>query len=58
MTKKPVMIEINADRLTEIIDQMSVMADQINSSKASIVRITLLLHDLIGVTPRDVPHGA
>jgi len=55
--KKPVMIEINADRLTEIIDQMSVMADQINSSKASIVRITLLLHDLIGVTPRDVPHG-
>jgi len=49
------MIEINADRLTEIIDQMSVMADQINSSKASIIRITLLLHDLIGVTPKDRP---
>jgi len=57
MSKEPLMIEIDANHLADIIDQMSVMTDQINSAKTSIVRITLLLHDLIGVKPKDAKHG-
>ena len=51
------MMAVDGDKFIEIIDQMTVMGDQINAAKTSLVRITLLLHDLIGVKPKDAPRG-
>ena len=47
------MMAVDGDKFIEIIDQMTVMGDQINAAKTSLVRITMLLYDLI-----DQPHPA
>jgi len=38
---------VDGDKLIEIIDQMTVMSDQIKTAQVSLVRVTLLLYDLI-----------
>ena len=47
MTDNP--IEVDGDKLLEIIDQMTVMGEQMKQQRASHIRITMMLFDLLGM---------
>jgi len=46
---KPRTMTIDGDKLVEAIGQMAVMADQLNSLHASVVRVTMMMHELCDI---------
>ena len=42
-------VPIDGDKLLEIIEQMTVLAEQVKQAQVSILRITMLMHEATGV---------